>query len=512
MKTERAPRTIGGVDVRSVSWVAHYAVLTAIMIVGAYLRLTALNRQSLWFDEIDVVVRAQRPLGQVMHTFVQQGENGPLYNIMLALWIRVAGISEIAVRFPSAVAGTLALPLIYLLGRRVAGPTVGLIAAGLLAISPYHVWYSQEAKMYSIVVLLALASTYAFVAALETNRRLWWIAYVVVTSLMFYTHVATVLVFAAQSLYAVLSYRSWRGREKSWLISAAALTLPYVPIAIWAAKVIGLTGVSVATWQPPVAFWDAIQIFGIKFAINRYDMTDQVRAEILYAVLAGIGIAALAWMRRRTQWWLLFMLLTVVPVVGLWVVSLRQSVFSDRYGIVALPAYLLLIAVAVTWMIRQRIAWPAGLLALFLLLTFAWGPLRDVNRAHTAQKEDWRSAYARVGALAQPGDVILVQPGYLITTYDYFEQRDPTLARFQALAVPSFAVPWFTEALMVKMLHDDAGSATRFWLIQSPDRVGADDPNAILADWLAGNGSKLDEYVVNGVDVRLYQLKSPPPG
>jgi 4-amino-4-deoxy-L-arabinose transferase-like glycosyltransferase len=511
MKTLTVPRAVRS-DLRAYAPLAHYAALSAVILIGAYLRLTALSRQSLWFDEIDVVVRAQRPFGQVLHTFVQQGENGPLYNLMLALWIRLAGISEIAVRFPSAVAGTLAIPLIYLLGRRVAGSTVGLLAAALLAISPYHVWYSQEAKMYSIVVLLALASTYAFVAALETNERLWWVAYVVVTSLMFYTHVVTVLVFVAQSLYAVLSYRSWPGREKSWLISAAALTLPYVPIAIWAAKVVGLTNTHVATWQPPVALWDAIQIFGIKFAINRYNMTQQVRAEILYAVLAGIGIFTLAWLSRRTGWWLLFTLLTVVPVFGLWLVSIRQSVFSDRYGIVALPAYLLLIAVAVGWMLRQRVIWPLGLLAAFFLIGLAWGPLRDVNRTDTAQKEDWRSAYAHIGQQAQPGDIILVQPGYLISTYDYYKQRDPALSQYQALAIGSFTVPWYTEQLMLHNLHEQAGDATRFWLVQSPDRVPGDDPNKILADWLAGHGKQLNEEVVNGVIVRLFQLNAPVPG
>mgnify|MGYP001053484203 CR=1 FL=1 len=508
MRTLTVPQGVRG-DLRAYAALAHYAALGAVILIGAYLRLTDLSRQSLWFDEVDVVVRAQRPLDQVLHTFVQQGENGPLYNLMLALWIRVAGISEIAVRFPSAVAGTLAIPLIYLLGRRVAGSTVGLLAAGLLAISPYHVWYSQEAKMYSIVVLLALASTYTFVAALQTNERLWWVAYVVVTSLMFYTHVVTVLVFVAQSLYAVLTYRSWRGREKSWLVAAAALTLPYVPIAIWAAKVVGLTNTQVATWQPPVALWDAIQIFGIKFAINRYNMTQQVRAELLYAVLAGIGILAFAWLNRRTHWWLLFTSLTVVPILGLWLVSIRQSVFSDRYGIVALPAYLLLIAVAVGWMLRQRIAWPLGLLAAFLLIGLAWGPLRDVNRSDTAQKEDWRSAYARIGEQAQPGDVILVQPGYLITTYEYYEQRDPMLASYKALAIGSFSIPWYKESLMLHDIHEQAGDATRFWLVQSPDRVPGDDPNKILADWLTAHGTQLNEEKVNGVDVRLFQLSAP---
>ncbi|MEX2314704.1 MAG: glycosyltransferase family 39 protein, partial [Thermomicrobiales bacterium] len=226
--------------------VAHYAVLTAIIVAAAVLRLTALNRQSLWFDEIDIVVRAQQPLGTVLRTFVAEGENGPLYNILLALWVRLAGISEIAVRFPSALAGTLAIPLIYLLARRLAGAPTGLLAAGLLAMSPYHVWYSQEAKMYALVVLLALASSACLVEALERDRTLWWAAYAVTTTLLFYTHVATVLIFAAQALYVVATHRHWRGRERGWLAAAGVLTLPYLPIAVWAMRVVGG---GVQTWQ-----------------------------------------------------------------------------------------------------------------------------------------------------------------------------------------------------------------------------------------------------------------------
>src|SRR5690554_3881220 len=96
----------------------HYVVLGAIIVAGAVIRLTGLNRQSLWFDEVDVVVRAQRPLRDILDTFTATGENGPVYNLFLWFWIRIAGISEIAVRFPSAVAGAIAIPLIYLLGRR----------------------------------------------------------------------------------------------------------------------------------------------------------------------------------------------------------------------------------------------------------------------------------------------------------------------------------------------------------------------------------------------------------
>ena len=486
---------------------AHYAALTAIIIAGAALRLTALNRQSLWFDEIDVVVRAQQPLGTVMRTFVAEGENGPLYNILLALWVRLAGISEIAVRFPSAIAGTLAIPLMYLLARRLAGSTTGLLSAGLLAISPYHVWYSQEAKMYALVVLLALASSAGLVEALERNRALWWAVYAMLTTLMFYTHVATVLVFVAQSLYVVATRRVWRGRERGWLVAAALLTLPYLPIGLWALRVVGG---GVQTWQPDVGLWDAARILGIKFAVSRADGIIETRGALLYAALALAGALVMAARKRREHWWLLLVALSVVPIVGLYLVSLRQSVFSDRYAIVALPAYLMLVAAAVIWLTRHRWLWPVGALVLFVLLAFAWGPLRDVNRSTAAEKEDWRSAYAWVAERAEPGDALLLHPGYIITTYEYYSQREPRLADYSAATIPSFNVKWLDEPLMVQMIREQVGDARRYWLIESPVRAEGEDPEGRLAGWLQRRGSLLEEHQVNGVRVRLFELAEPP--
>jgi mannosyltransferase len=483
----------------------HVGTLGLIILSGMLLRFTALNRQSLWFDEVDVVVRAQQPLPDVLRTFVAAGENGPLYNILLALWIRIAGISEIAVRFPSAVAGTLAIPLLYLLARRIAGLQVGLVAAGLLAISPYHVWYSQEAKMYTLVVLLGLASTYALVEALLRNERWWWVAYGVVTTLMFYTHVATVLVFAAQTLYVIAAHRRWRGRERRWLAVAAFLTVPYLPIAAWAMRVIGG---SVQTWQPDVSLWEAVRIFGTRFAIHRYDVPLQERAALLYALLAVGGLLALALVRQRERWWLLALALAVVPVVGLWAVSLRQSVFSDRYGIVALPAYLTLVAAALVWLNRRRLLWPLGIVALFFVVAIAWVGLRDVNRAHTAQKEDWRSAYAWIADRQQPGDALIVHPNYIITTHTYYSQREPRLEHLHLATIPTFRVRWLTESLMVDILTEQFGHPARIWLVQSPDRVPLDDPQQVLESWLRRTGTVRDELVVNGVRVTLFEFPS----
>jgi uncharacterized membrane protein len=503
MKTLALPRSALQLAVRPHAATIHYAALAGIVLAGAWLRLTGLNRQSLWFDELDVVVRAQRPFDEVLRTFTTAGENGPVYNVLLALWIRIAGISEIALRFPSAVAGTLAIPLLYVLARRLAGSQTALLAAGLLAISPYHVWYSQEAKMYALIVLLALLSSLLFVEALERNRPIWWAAYVVATTMMFYSHVVSVLVFVAQSLYAVLARRNWRGRERSWLIAAGLLTLPYIPIALWALDVV--SGRAYA-WQPDVGLWQMTRILATRLTVLRADTVVEDRGALLYAVLALGGIAALAARRARQRYWLLVTSLAVMPPLGLYLASLRQSVFQDRYAIVALPAWLLLVAAALAWLMRGRASWPLGAAAVFLLLAFAWGPLRDVNRSTAAQKEDWRSAYAEVADRSQPGDVYVIIPGYMTTALQYFNQRDPRLHGHVVATVPNVRDTGTTREELIASLQRQIGDATRVWLIKSPDRADPEDPDRYLESWLEQQGSVAFERVLNGAIVRLYVL------
>lgn len=484
----------------------HYGVLGLIIVAGAVIRFTGLRRQSLWFDEIDVVVRAQRPLQDIIDTFTATGENGPVYNLFLWFWIRIAGISEIAVRFPSAVAGALAIPLIYLLGRRVAGKTTGLVAALLLAINPYHVWYSQEAKMYAFVVVLAILSSLALVEALNRNTLRHWIIYVVVTSIMFYTHVTTVLVFVAQVIFVLATLASWRDRLKPWLVAVAALTLPYIPIAIWAWQVVGG---GARTWQPEVTLWEAVRIVGIKFAANRSEIVIEERSALIYAALALLGAGALVVRRRLNESGVLLISLAVVPVLGIYLASIRNSVFSDRYVIMALPAYLILVAVGIVILWRHRWLWPVGVVALVVMSSYAWATLRDVNLADTAEKEDWRSAYALVAREAQPGDVIMTHPGYMLTTYEYFRQREPSLDDFDTITIPTFRVRWLNEQNMVEWIVNRVGEPDRFWYIESPDRVLPEDPDRTLERWLSANSTIEQEHVFNGVRVVLFDIDWP---
>ncbi|HEX2280736.1 MAG TPA: hypothetical protein VHG52_03135, partial [Thermomicrobiales bacterium] len=177
--------------------------------------------------------------------------------------------------------------------------------------------------------------------------------------------------------------------------------------------------------------------------------------------------------------------------------------------IVALPAYLILVAVGIVVLWRSRWLWPLGVVALVVITSYSWATLRDVNLAHSAEKEDWRSAYALIADQSQPGDVILTHPGYILTTYEYFKQREPRLQELDTVTIPSFQVNWLNEENMVEWIVNRAGRPDRIWYVESPDRVLPEDPERTLESWLTENSDALLERDFNGVRLILYDVRWP---
>jgi mannosyltransferase len=134
---------------------------------------------------------------------VQADWHPPLYYWLLHYWVALFGTSEVAVRSLSVLFGALAIPVIYLLGRRLFNEEAGLLAALILAFSTLNVQYSQEARMYSLMVLLALLSMYFFLRLLHKSNLAIAAGYVLATTLMLYTHIYGLFVLLAQNIYLV---------------------------------------------------------------------------------------------------------------------------------------------------------------------------------------------------------------------------------------------------------------------------------------------------------------------
>ena len=243
MEQKQAPPAGAGVDDGATNLMSargrHWALVAVIGLAFA-LRAIGIDGQSLWRDEVDAIRFAQAPLAGLLRTFVSPGQNGPLYFLVLRPWLSLAGHSELALRWLSLLSGVLAAPLIFQLARELFSPLpqaqrnwASFPAAILAATSPYLVWYGQEGKMYSLVVALALMSMTCYLAALRRGRWTHWLGYVAATTAAFYVHLIAVLLIPAQVLIFALGPWDHRARRKPWLLSLAALTLPYLPLLAW---------------------------------------------------------------------------------------------------------------------------------------------------------------------------------------------------------------------------------------------------------------------------------------
>ncbi len=203
---------------------APWAML-ALLAIGGALRLHRLG-EGLWFDEIQTLVDYVRlPLGRIVTTFDSQNQH-LLYSISARLSVAVLGESASALRLPAVIFGTASLWAVYRFGREVSGVRAGLLAATLLTLSYHHVWFSQNARGYTGLLLWTLLGSLAFLKLLRDPQAGWgWIlAYGLTMALGAYTHITSAFTSAAHAL--LLVGLTWSGRHrapKGWIRPALGL-------------------------------------------------------------------------------------------------------------------------------------------------------------------------------------------------------------------------------------------------------------------------------------------------
>ena len=171
--------------------VAAFASQHALLLIvglGALLRFATLGVQGFWLDEqVTVSLIQQGPIDLLKS--VQAGESNPaLYYLLAGGFEHVFGSSEFAVRSVSALVGTATIPVVYAAAKALASRRAGLIAAALAATSPLLIWYSQEARNYSLLVFVAALSFLCFVRALDERDQRWLWGWALTSALALATH------------------------------------------------------------------------------------------------------------------------------------------------------------------------------------------------------------------------------------------------------------------------------------------------------------------------------------
>ncbi|MFN2251788.1 MAG: glycosyltransferase family 39 protein [Anaerolineae bacterium] len=370
------------------------AVLIFAVLAGFALRAYRLGAQSLWSDEDITLDRAGQALSQLIAGLPV--EHAPLYFVLVRLWSLVAGAGDTALRFPSLAFGVLAVPLGAYVGRRLVGPKTALVAGAVLAVSPFLVWYGQEARMYTLVAALSLASVSAVLRAEQTGRRAWWGAAGALAALCVYAHYYGVLLIAVLVAWAVLDALSRRdGALTDWLLAGAtalALFAPWLPRAVRLAEFPG---------------WRAPEPVSHLLGSAVYDWTAGVTAApgvgtwsvVLYLALAAVGLAALLARAARGGderiGALRLLAYLAVPSAVILALLLHRPDFHPRYFFAALPAAYLVTAVGASALPR-----PLPLVAAGLLVLGAVPPLARLYTDPSAQKQDYRAVIAIVESAA----------------------------------------------------------------------------------------------------------------
>lgn len=462
------------------------------------MRIVTLAGQSLWRDEVDTIRFSSWAFRDLISGLTQQGHNGPLFFLLVRPWRILTGDSEFALRYPSAALGTLAIPVGYTLARRLGfSRRAGLLLGLLLATSPYLVWYSQEAKMYTLLWAVVTLAFVAYLKALAGQGVRWWIVFVVSTSISFYLHILAPLMLAVYGLVAILQLGDVRRRRRAWLIGLACLTLPYLPLAVWQLDFL-ISGVNRGHPFYPLRqeFYILLQLYASGLLrIGWINLTAIVT--FIFLFLAGLFLnnrrAVAEKVTSTTR--LLLAAWALLPPLVVYLISLRVPIFEDRYLIYITPAFYLL-AVLGLILVRRHSRPLAGLCLGLILTVNAIGIWQQQSQPI---KPNFRAAGEYLSNQSIPPAAIMVQMPYLRHTLDYYYPANYSFIEgvWTNGGQPQEDVARHMVALTANL--------SDVWLVVSEEDTW--DNRHLVRGWLGENATLVDQAHFTRVELYHYQLR-----
>ncbi|MGC9333930.1 MAG: glycosyltransferase family 39 protein [Anaerolineae bacterium] len=525
-------------------------ILAGIVLLALGLRLARLGFQPLWWDEgwslyfatTDTVTMFERTAVDI---------HPPFYYLLLHAWIQLLGPSTLSVRLLSVLIGTATVPLLFVLGRRMMGPAGGLLAAFLLATSPFHVFYSQEVRMYSLVTLLGLAAFYSAlrwqqsVPRAEDDRlaadlvtrpapaphhdRWSLVAYILAATMALHTQYYAAFLLLSLNLAVMAQWARQRRPARqltAWLGAQLAVGLLFLPWVLYAGgKLATYIRFKVGVEQDPsmgLLTYLSRHVAAFTWGHAEGALAGLWWIGLIPPALLVLAMPLIAWRwdgavraLRLSGWMWALTVLGVTALCGFMVnlVLPFNPVRSERLLLLALPAYLLLVAGALLILWRQRRNLAAGV-ALSLLLAVVLS-LSVFYRVARYPLDDYRPVADRIRNLGLATDAILCvhpwQVGYF-QAYIPDDDARPELVLTPRRVLPSEIQFWASDpALMAADLDALLDKHGRLWFPAHQamgrvleDRISvylAEESYPVLSEWYADN-TVLSFYMSPGATAR----------
>ncbi|MCI0578903.1 MAG: glycosyltransferase family 39 protein [Chloroflexi bacterium] len=397
-------------------------LLLGLMGLAAGLRLVAIGRDSLWFDEAVSYLAASLPVSRILDNTVQSS-HPPLYYLLLHFWLALGPDTDGFARLLGVLWNVLLVPAVYLLALELFDQRrPAWWAAGLVAVSYFHVLFSHELRMYTQLMFLVTVGVWAYLRAVRTGRWAWWLLFVVSFATAVYTHLFAWLALAAVGLYALIHHRQRPALERT-VAAGFVLVILFIP---WVLVLVGESQKELGSMRPLAQATAGNPIKPlISLAFLTFGMSSRpwLSALVLFLTLSIVVVTLLEARKARREEQaseLLLPAFVVTTVVGLptLVYLVRPFFLPDRTMAAASPFLMLLLAWGTT---RRGTPLPYLVYGAAVVMLIATG----LYLVGGLQKPPYRTVVEFVAAQRQPGDAVLhTSDGSYLPALRYLDLHD----------------------------------------------------------------------------------------
>jgi 4-amino-4-deoxy-L-arabinose transferase-like glycosyltransferase len=480
----------------------HLLACMAIVLAGFALRVWRLDAQALSGDEAFSILNWTRgSISYLFGTVAIVDPQPPATLLSLYLWVRMVGDTEFAARMLSVLAGTITIASTFTLGRQLTGIRGALLASLLIALNPFHIWYAQDVRSYSLWIAASTLSLALLVRSFcRPNDSRTRLIYILAASLAAYTFYLEVFMLIAHNFYALAHLLKQRSRQRlfSWIKTQLGLAALIAPWYIY----IALPGRSYRPTAGDAEPLLALRTFLFGATIPATALAGFSLATLLTAFTCLIFAASLLilWHTRPRSTLVLLLSSSLLPIVllSLLAITTGHGYFHPRY--VAASSVPMVIAITALLSHRSKsLAFRSARvfgIAVFLsacavsLIHYRYDP-------HFAKAPPWREIVALLVAQGQPSDLVL--RNYPDPAFDYY-YRGPADTRVLPRSQNGPADETLTDLNVLSEQY------TYIWFLPVESRIY--DRDAIVSTWLEQNLPLISEQWVGPTRIKQYASPS----
>lgn len=399
-------------------------ILLLILILGASLRVVLVDANDFWYDELFTLSASQIPI-KVLLYITPRYTAPPLFYILLKGWLALTE-QFLHPRVFSVLWGLGGIYLTYLLGRRLLGREVGLLSALLVALSPFHIRYSLELRMYIMQTTLLTAETLILLSALRKGTILRWCAYGLLLALNLAIKYQSVFYCFSEIVFLLLyAFLSGRRQLLRNIIIAIGIGIIFLSPVIW----LGVQQLFLAdfslTWVPPPQPMDLLRCFFITFIYYMIAFNESWWMWALSTLLVGTILIfnVKQWKGQKERVALMLLVcLGILPPVIMYAISIAgfRIFFLVRYVIISLIPFSILLGAGIL-----KIRWRAlRYTTLIILLLILMGT--SLIQSLKPWTPSWSTLTSLIDTYVKNHDLLLANPiNWLIGYYYYSERKHP---------------------------------------------------------------------------------------